>query len=159
MRKSDFAIDKELLQVALLIFSAVSLATLEFIKNVFPAIDAWRVSMATVVYMIILVQVLPTFVLLAADRLIAARDKSGKVLRAFPAEGRLLVEGINFVKKHMRKTRQDDQGGIIQRESPIRASNVMLICKNCNKPTRVRIAVMKDGSRVRSCQKCHEAIG
>ena len=94
-------------------------------------------------------------------KVIAGRDrgKTGKVLRVDPSKGRILVEGVNFVKKHMRKTKQEDQGGIIQKESPLRISNVMLMCKNCNKPTRIGTSLMKDGSRVRACKKCKEVIG
>jgi hypothetical protein len=83
MRRSDDSVDRELLQVALLIFSAVSLATLEFMKNAFPSISVLLPLKSTVVYMIFLVQVLPALVLLGADRYIAARDKSGKRLRIF----------------------------------------------------------------------------
>ncbi len=83
MRQDDLSVDKELLQVALIVFSAVSLATLEFLKNDFPSTDALRVSKTIVVYMIILVQVLPALALLAADRLIAARYGSGRRLRVF----------------------------------------------------------------------------
>ncbi len=83
MKQDNLSVDKELLQVALLIFSAVSLATLEFMTNVFPAAGVWRVSMTTVVYMIVLVQVLPALGLLGADRLIAARYGSGRRLRVF----------------------------------------------------------------------------
>ena len=83
MKQDDLSADKELLQVALLIFSAVSLATLEFIKNVFPSEGALQAPKSIVVYMIILVQVLPALVLLAADRFIAARDSSGRRLRVF----------------------------------------------------------------------------
>ncbi len=83
MKQNDLSVDKELLQVALLIFSVVSLATLEFMRNVFPGVNVWRVSMTTVVYMIILVQVLPALALLATDRLIAARYGSGRQLRVF----------------------------------------------------------------------------
>jgi hypothetical protein len=83
MKERELSGDWELLQVALLIFSAVSLATLEFLKNAFPSIDALQVPKSTVVYMIFLAQVLPTLVLLLADRLIAARDKSGRRLRVF----------------------------------------------------------------------------
>ena len=83
MRQDDLSVDKELLQVALIVFSAISLATLEFLKNDFPSTDALRVSKTIVVYMIILVQVLPALALLAADRLIAARYGSGRRLRVF----------------------------------------------------------------------------
>ena len=83
MKQNDLSVDIEVLQVALIIFSAVSLATLEFIKNVFPNTDLVPVSKSVVVYMIVLVQVLPALVLLAADRLIAARYGSGRRLRVF----------------------------------------------------------------------------
>ena len=84
MRVSELSGVRELLQAALLIFSAVSLATLEFMKNAFPTrIDAVLVPKTTVVYMIILVQVLAVLLLLSADRLIAARDSSGRRLRVF----------------------------------------------------------------------------
>ena len=83
MRRDNLSGDLELLQAPLIIFSAVSLATLGFMKNAFPSIDALLAPKSTVVYMIILVQVLPTLVLLGADRLIAARYGSGRRLRIF----------------------------------------------------------------------------
>ena len=86
------------------------------------------------------------------------RGKTGKVLKVFPKEDRLLVEGINLVKRHTRQTKQDTKGGIIQKESPIQISNVILICKKCNKPTKVGIKIMNDGSRVKVCKKCKEII-
>ncbi len=94
-------------------------------------------------------------------KIIGGKDKgkTGKVLRVFPREERVLVEGVNFIKRHTRQTRQDQKGGIIQKESPLRLSRVMLICKHCNKPTRVGITLMKDGStRARVCKKCKEVI-
>lgn len=83
MRLSELSVYKELLYAVLIVFSAVSLATLEFLKNVFPPEDIAMVPKTTVVYMIILVQVLPALLLLSADRLIAARDNSGRRLRVF----------------------------------------------------------------------------
>ena len=83
MRENESSRDWELLQVALLIFSVVSLATLEFMRNAFPSDAVYRAPKTTVVYMILLVQVLPALVLLSADRLIAARDNSGRRLRVF----------------------------------------------------------------------------
>ncbi len=83
MRQLQPSEDRELLQVALLIFSAVSLATLEFLRNAFPSESILLATKSTVVYMIILVQVLPALALLAADRLIAARYGSGRRLRIF----------------------------------------------------------------------------
>ena len=86
------------------------------------------------------------------------RGKQGKVLKVFPKKKKLLVEGINFIKKHTRQTKQDTKGGIIQKESPIHVSNLMLICKKCNKPTRIGAKIMNDGSVVRVCKKCKETI-
>lgn len=94
-------------------------------------------------------------------KVLAGKDKgkTGKVLKVFPKEYRTLVEGINFIKKHTRQTRQDQKGGIIQKESPIDISNLILICKLCNKPTRVGIKIMADGSsKVRVCNECKEII-
>ncbi len=94
-------------------------------------------------------------------KVIAGKDKgkTGKVLKVFPQKSRALVEGINFIKKHTRQTKQEQKGGIIQKESPIQISNLILICKHCNKPTRVEIKVMADGmSRARVCKKCKEIL-
>jgi len=91
---------------------------------------------------------------------IAGRDKGkkGKVLTVFPSTGRALVEGVNFVKKHMRRTKEDQQGGIIQKESSINLSNLALFCKGCNRPTRVGISVLSDGTKARYCKKCKEVV-
>ena len=92
---------------------------------------------------------------------IAGRDKgkTGKVLRVFPLKGRALVESVNFTKKAMRKNRQDPQaGGIVQREAPIRISNLALFCKSCNKPTRVGISTLSDGTKSRFCKRCKELV-
>lgn len=87
------------------------------------------------------------------------RGKTGKVLKVFPKEKRILVEGINFIKRHARQTKQDQKGGIIQKEAPADISNLMLVCKHCNKPTRVKIKIMGNGSsKARVCGKCKEVI-
>ncbi len=91
---------------------------------------------------------------------IAGKDKGkkGKVLRIFPKDERTIVEGINFVKRHIRKRREDEPGGIIQRESPIHISNLMLYCNKCNRPVRTGVKLLKDKSKVRFCKKCKETI-
>ena len=91
---------------------------------------------------------------------IAGRDKGkkGKVLTVFPGKGRAVVEGVNFVKKHMRRTRDEQQGGIIQKESSIDLSNLALFCKGCNRPTKVGISVLSDGTKARYCKKCKEVV-
>lgn len=87
------------------------------------------------------------------------KGKKGKALGVFPEQNQAMVEGVNFIKKHTRKTREDQQGGIIQREAPVNISNLMLFCSKCNKPARVGFGQLKDGSRVRVCRKCSEVIG
>lgn len=86
------------------------------------------------------------------------RGKTGKVRFAYPKKERLLVEGVNFIKRHMRATRQIRQAGIIEREAPIHVSNVMLLCNKCNHPTRVGFHFLEDGRKVRTCRSCGEVI-
>lgn len=86
------------------------------------------------------------------------RGKTGKVITVFPKTGRMLVQGLNFVKKHARRTREDQQGGIIQKESPVHVSNLMLVCQKCGKPTRVSFSTLSDETKVRICKKCKELI-
>ncbi len=91
---------------------------------------------------------------------IAGKDKgkTGKVFRINHDKGRALVEGINYVKKHARKTKQDQQGGIVQKENPIDLSNLAVYCKPCNKPVRVGFNTLADGTRSRYCKKCKEVL-
>jgi large subunit ribosomal protein L24 len=91
---------------------------------------------------------------------IAGKDKgkTGKVIRIFTEEDHALVQGINFVKKHQRKSQQDQQGGIIQKEMPIHMSNLLLICPKCNKPTRLKVKIAEDNSKLRVCAKCNDLI-
>ena len=91
---------------------------------------------------------------------IAGKDKGkrGKVRSAYPKDERLLVEGINFIKRHTRARGQARQAGIIELEAPIHVSNVMLLCNKCNRPTRVGFHFLEDGRKVRICRSCHEVI-
>jgi large subunit ribosomal protein L24 len=73
-----------------------------------------------------------------------ARGKTGKVLKVFPDKGRLIVEGVNIVKRHARPNQKNPQGGIVQREGSIHASNVMLLDPKTNETTRVGSKVIKD---------------
>ena len=86
------------------------------------------------------------------------RGKKGKVRFAYPKKERLLVEGVNFIKRHTRARGQVRQAGIIEREAPIPVSNVMLLCNQCNHPTRVGFRVLEDGRKVRICRSCREVI-
>ena len=93
-------------------------------------------------------------------KVLAGRDKgkTGKVLKVFPDKHRAIVQGINFVKKHTRKRRQEDQAGIVEQESPIDISNLSVICKRCNRVTRAGIDLLADGTKVRYCRKCREVL-
>lgn len=86
------------------------------------------------------------------------RGKTGKVLRVYPEGGRLLASGLNFVKRAMRPTRDMPQGGIIEKESPISISNVMLYCNKCNRGVRAGIKRLPDGTKMRYCKKCELEI-
>ncbi len=86
------------------------------------------------------------------------KGKKGKVRFAYPKDDRLLVEGINFIKRHARAVRQARQAGIIEREAPMHVSNVMLLCNRCNHPARVGFRFLEDGKKVRVCRVCHEVI-
>lgn len=86
------------------------------------------------------------------------RGKKGKVLQILPGAKRALVEGINLVKKHKRKAKQDQQGGIISIESSISLANLMLFCKHCNRPVRVGFKAVKDTQKFRFCKSCKEPL-
>lgn len=86
------------------------------------------------------------------------KGKSGKVLRVFSEKGRVVVENLNKVKRHTRPTRANAQGGIVEKEAPIDASNVLLLCAACNKPTRTGVRVLEDGSKARFCKKCNDIV-
>ena len=92
--------------------------------------------------------------------IIAGKDKgkSGKVRRAFPKENRVVVEGLNMIKRHSRARRATRQAGIIELESPVRLSNVMLLCDKCGKPTRIGFRFLADGKKARICKACQEVI-
>jgi len=91
---------------------------------------------------------------------IAGKDKGkrGKVRFAYPKEERILVEGINFIKRHTRARGTVRQAGIIEQEAPIQVSNVMLLCSRCNHPTRIGFRLLEDGKKVRICHSCGEVV-
>jgi len=87
------------------------------------------------------------------------RGKTGRVFRVFPDKDKALVEGINYVKRHTRKKgQQDQQGGIVQKESNIHLSNLALYCKTCNKYARLGFSSLADGTKSRFCKRCKEAV-
>jgi large subunit ribosomal protein L24 len=86
--------------------------------------------------------------------------RRGKVFEVLPGEGRILVEKLNYVKRHSRpqpvkgtRGAQMTPGGVIEKEAPLRVSNVALVCPNCNKPTRVGYRFRDDGTKVRHCRR------
>lgn len=89
------------------------------------------------------------------------RGKTGKVIQAFPGNDRVVVEGVNSMAKHMKTRKEGAKGQKVEFSGPIRASNVMLICPKCAKPTRVGMKALGTGSdkkKVRTCRKCKETI-
>jgi large subunit ribosomal protein L24 len=87
------------------------------------------------------------------------RGKRGRVLRVIPEKRRVVVEGVNFIKRHTRPNPQKNvKGGIVEREAPLSASNVQLVCPECSAPTRVGRKQLDDGRRVRFCRKCKGVV-
>jgi len=84
--------------------------------------------------------------------------KKGKVRRVIPKKGRVLIEGINMIKRHARASGAARQAGIIEMEAPINISNVMLVCNKCSKPVRIGYSMQSDGRRARICRSCGELI-
>lgn len=89
-------------------------------------------------------------------KVLAGRDKGkeGEIIQAMPKENRVIVEKVNLVKRHQKPTPDFPEGGIITKEAPIHASNVMLICKSCKKPTRIAHKFLESGKKARACKHC-----
>lgn len=81
--------------------------------------------------------------------------KKGKVLQVAPAEGKVIVEGINIITKHVKPRKMGEAGGLIKAESALYADKVQLVCPKCGKPTRVGHAFDKNGKKMRVCKKCN----
>lgn len=86
------------------------------------------------------------------------RGKRGKVLKVVPKEGKLVIEGINIMKRHSKPTQKLPQGGIVEKEAPVYSSRVMLVCPKCGNAVRVGRGYLGDGSKVRVCKNCGEQI-
>jgi large subunit ribosomal protein L24 len=86
------------------------------------------------------------------------KGKEGKVLSADPKNSKVIVEGVNVAKHHVKPRKQGDEGGIIKKETPIYVSKVMRVCPKCSKPTRTAHKILDDGSKVRVCKKCSAEI-
>ncbi|MFA4853854.1 MAG: 50S ribosomal protein L24 [Candidatus Omnitrophota bacterium] len=86
------------------------------------------------------------------------KGKKGKVINVIEGGERAIVEGLNLAKKHKRQSSQDQKGGIISIEMPLSISNLMVFCKNCSKPSRMGVVILKDGTKSRFCKACKEAL-
>lgn len=86
------------------------------------------------------------------------KGKVGKILKVFPEKNRVIVEKVNYIKRHTRPGGKVSKGGIIEKEAPLHGSNVMLICGKCTDPVRVGTRLLDDGQRVRVCKKCGEIL-
>jgi len=88
-------------------------------------------------------------------RVLAGKDKGkeGEVMFAFPAEDKVIVEGVNLVKKHQRPRGENDPGGIIDKDMPMHVSNVAALSPKDGKPTRIGYKVLDDGTKVRICKR------
>jgi len=86
------------------------------------------------------------------------RGKRGKVLRVIPKDSKIIADKINIVKRHQRPTQKEKNGGIIDKDIPIRACKVMVVCSSCNSATRVGRKILEDGTKKRICKKCGEML-
>ena len=86
------------------------------------------------------------------------RGRRGEVRRVLPRDGRVLVTGVNMVKRHQRARSPQEPSGIIEREAPLHLSNVRVVCRSCNHGVRVGFLLLEDGRKVRYCKRCNETI-
>lgn len=93
-------------------------------------------------------------------KIIAGKEKgkTGKVLRVFPAKGRVVVESLNVIKRHTRPSQLNPEGGIVEKEAPMSISNIMLVCGSCNEAARTGVRKLEDGSKTRYCKKCNASV-
>ena len=84
---------------------------------------------------------------------------TGRVLSVSSESGKVLVEGMNRVYKHVRRSQQNPQGGRLSKEMPIDVSNVRLFCERCNRGTRIGLRYLDDGSKERFCKRCGQSLG
>ncbi len=91
---------------------------------------------------------------------ITGKDKGrvGKILRIYNKTNRALVERVNMIKRHTKPTAEGQQGQIVEKEAPIHASNLLVVCPKCTETTRVGRKTLDDDSKVRVCKKCSESI-
>ncbi len=86
------------------------------------------------------------------------KGKKGRVLSMLSKDDRIIVEGINMIKRHMKPSKKYSQGGIIEREAAVNRSNIMLVCPKCDKPTKIGNKILENDKKIRLCKKCGEVI-
>lgn len=86
------------------------------------------------------------------------KGKKGKIMVLFPESGRVTIEKLNMLKKHMKGDGKSRQAGIVEKEGTIHISNVLIVCDKCGKGVRIKRKKLEDGKRVRVCRKCEEVI-
>jgi len=86
------------------------------------------------------------------------KGKKGKVMAVSPKEGKVIIEKVNLVSKHVKPRRMGEQGGIVEAEGAMYASKVQIVCPACKKPTRIAHKILEDGTKERICKKCGEAL-
>ena len=94
-------------------------------------------------------------------KVIAGKDlnKTGRVLRVIPGTRKVVVEGVSFLKRHTRPNpAKNIKGGIVERETPIDVSNVMIVCGSCEKPARIGHSFLSDGKKIRICRRCGASL-
>lgn len=86
------------------------------------------------------------------------KGKKGRVLRGFPSDKKVLVEGVNMIKRHTRPSQNNPQGGILEQEAPVYADKVMLFCSKCNRPVKTGKKITDNGEKTRVCKKCGDSL-
>ncbi len=93
-------------------------------------------------------------------RVIAGKEKGkeGKILQVFRDAHKIVVEQLNLIKKHTKPNAKNQKGGIIDREGALQISNVMILCRKCDKPSRIASKLLPDGKKIRVCRRCGEVL-
>ncbi len=86
------------------------------------------------------------------------RGKRGKIIAVSPKEGKVIIEGVNMVSKHVKPKKMGEAGGIIKAEGAMYASKVQLVCPSCDKATRIAHKISEDGKKQRICKKCGKTL-
>lgn len=86
------------------------------------------------------------------------RGKKGKIIAVSPKEGKVIIEGVNMVSKHVKPRKMGEAGGIVEAEGAMYASKVQIVCPNCGEKTRVAHKISEDGTKLRICKKCNKPL-